>query len=183
MAQSTARSHHIDLYGPACKSKYAAGSHARATAVARELFGRQTRLFRGLGAARGTKNAQSAARSHQIDLCGPACKSKYAAGRPAKTSSSCEGAILPANSSFSRVGSRKRHEKRVAGHNLLHTRMPLTSMVLPANLNMQLGALREQQRLWDNCFAEKRKLRDPENVCRLRKSTHALTVQNARCKM
>ena len=62
-AQSAAHSPHIGLYGSACKSKCAAGSPAWAIAAARELFCRKARHFRarnfrGLGAARDTRNAQ-----------------------------------------------------------------------------------------------------------------------------
>jgi len=67
-------------------------------------------------------------------------------------SSSCEGAVLLVNSSFSRVQSRKRHEKRAVGRSLLHNLITLASMVWTAALNMQLGALRDQQQLWENCF-------------------------------
>jgi len=49
-------------------------------------------------------------------------------------------------------------------------------MVLAAGLHIQLGTLREQPQLRGNCFAKKRKLRGPENACRLRKSAHALAA-------
>ena len=62
------------------------------------------------------------------------------------------GGSLAANSSFSRVRSRKRHEKRAAGHSLLHNLIALASMVRTATLNMQLGALRDQQQLRESCF-------------------------------
>ena len=58
-------------------------------------------------------------------------------------SSTCQGEVWRVSSSFSRVGSRKRHTKRAEGHSLLHNLITLTSRVLPAGLNMQLGALRE----------------------------------------
>jgi len=45
----------------------------------------------------------------------------------------------------SRVEGRKRHEKRAAGHSLLHTLISLISVVMPASLDMQLGALRERR--------------------------------------
>ena len=65
---------------------------------------------------------------------------------------SCDGGSLAVNSSFSRVRSRKRHEKRAAGHSLLHNLIALASMVRYATLNMQLGALCDQQQLRENCF-------------------------------
>ena len=68
------------------------------------------------------------------------------------SSSSCEGAVLLVNSSYSRDRSRKRHEKRAVGRSLLHNLITLASMVRTAALNMQLGALRDQQQLWENCF-------------------------------
>jgi len=40
-------------------------------------------------------------------------------------------------------------------HNLLHVLITLTSMVLPASLNMQLVDLRKQQHLRGSCFASK----------------------------
>ena len=58
------------------------------------------------------------------------------------------------NSSFSRDQSRKRHEKRAAGRSFLHNLITLASIVRTATLNMQLGALRDQQRLWENCFLQ-----------------------------
>ena len=63
------------------------------------------------------------------------------------------GPVSRANSSFSRVRSRKRREKRAVGHSLRHTVLPLASVVLPASLNVLLEALREQQQLRGNCFA------------------------------
>ena len=57
-AHPATHSHHIDFCGPACKSKYTTVNTSIATAPARELFCRQTRLFRGLGAARNSENAQ-----------------------------------------------------------------------------------------------------------------------------
>jgi hypothetical protein len=60
--------------------------------------------------------------------------------------------VSRANSSFSRVRSRERHEKRAAGHSLLHSLIALVSMVRSTTLNMQLGALRDQQQLRENCF-------------------------------
>jgi len=68
------------------------------------------------------------------------------------SSSSCERAVLLVNSSFSRDRSRKRHEKRAVGRSFLHNLITLASMVRTATLNMQLGALRDQQQLWENCF-------------------------------
>jgi len=68
------------------------------------------------------------------------------------SSSSCERAVLLVNSSFSRDRSRKRHEKRAAGRSFLHNLIKSASMVRTATLNMQLGALRDQQQLWENCF-------------------------------
>ena len=62
------------------------------------------------------------------------------------------GGSLAVNSSFSRVRSRKRHEKRAPGHSLLHNLIALASMVRYATLNMQLRALRDQQQLRENCF-------------------------------
>ena len=56
------------------------------------------------------------------------------------------------SSPFSRVRSRERHQKRAAGHNLLQTLVPLTSMVLPASLNEQPRALREKLQLRVSCF-------------------------------
>ena len=47
----------------------------------------------------------------------------------------------------------KRHGKRAAGHSLLHTLIISTSVVLPASLNMQLGAPREQQQLHKDVFS------------------------------
>jgi len=61
-------------------------------------------------------------------------------------SSTCKGEVLRVSSSFSRVGTRKRHTKRAEGHSLLHNLLTPTSRVLPAGLNMQLGALRELRR-------------------------------------
>ena len=61
--------------------------------------------------------------------------------------------VSRANSSFLRVRSRKRHEKRAVGHSLRHTVLPLASVVLPASLNVLLEALREQKQLRGNCFA------------------------------
>ena len=87
-----------------------------------------------------------------------------------------EGAVSRVDSSLSRVRSRKRQGKRAAGHRLLHTVVTWTSMVLAAGLHMHLGTLREQPQLRGNCFAKKRKLRGPENACRLRKSAHALAA-------
>ena len=66
--------------------------------------------------------------------------------------SNCERAVLVVNSSFSWDWSRKRHEKRAVGRRLLHNLIALASMVRTATLNMQLGALRDQQQLWENCF-------------------------------
>jgi len=68
------------------------------------------------------------------------------------SSSSCEKAVLLVNSSFSRDRSRKRHEKRAVGRSLLHNLITLVSMVRTATLHVQLGALRDQQQLWENCF-------------------------------
>jgi len=68
------------------------------------------------------------------------------------SSSSCERAVLLVNSSFSRDRSRKRHEKRAVGRSLLHNLITLASMVRTATLIMQVGALRDQQQLWENCF-------------------------------
>jgi len=68
------------------------------------------------------------------------------------SSSSCEKAVLLVNSSFSRDRSRKRHEKRAVGRSLLHNLITLASMVRTATLHVQLGALRDQQQLWENCF-------------------------------
>jgi len=68
------------------------------------------------------------------------------------SSSSCERAVLLVNSSFSRDRSRKRHEKRAVGRSLLHNLITLASMVRTATLNMQVGNLRDQQQLWENCF-------------------------------
>ena len=68
------------------------------------------------------------------------------------SSSSCERTVLLVNSSFSRDWSRKRHEKRAVGRSLLHNLIALASMVRTATLYMQVGALRDQQQLWENCF-------------------------------
>ena len=68
------------------------------------------------------------------------------------SSSSCERAVLLVNSSFSRDWSRKRHEKRAVGRSLLHNLITLASIVQTATLHVQLGALRDQQQLWENCF-------------------------------
>jgi len=68
------------------------------------------------------------------------------------SSSSYERAVLLVNSSFSRDQSHKRHEKRAVGRSLLHNLITLASMVQTATLNMQLGSLRDQQQLWENCF-------------------------------
>ena len=46
----------------------------------------------------------------------------------------------------------QRHEKRAVGRSLLHNLIALASMVRTATLNMQLGVLRDQQQLWENCF-------------------------------
>ena len=62
------------------------------------------------------------------------------------------GGSLAVNTSFSRVRSRKRHEKRAPGHSLLHNLIALASMVQFATLNMQLGALRDQRQLRESCF-------------------------------
>jgi len=75
----------------------------------------------------------------------------HAVGSPV-SSSSCERAVLLVKSSFSRDRSRKRHEKRAVGCSLLHNLVILASMVRTATLNMQLGSLRDQQQLWENCF-------------------------------
>jgi len=64
--------------------------------------------------------------------------------------------VSRANSSFSRVKSRKRREKCAAGHSLRHTLLTLASKVLPANPSVLLGALREQQQLRGSYFAGKR---------------------------
>ena len=77
---------------------------------------------------------------------------------------------------FSRVRSGKGQGNRLAGHSLLRTVVTLTSMVLAAGLNVQLGALREQPQLRGSCFARKHKLRRPDNTYTLRKSAHALAV-------
>ena len=68
------------------------------------------------------------------------------------SNSSCKRAVLLVNSSFSRDQTRKRHEKRAVGRSLLHNLITLASMVRTATLNMQLGALRDQQQLWENHF-------------------------------
>jgi len=70
------------------------------------------------------------------------------------SSCSCEGAVSLVDSSFSRVRSRKRQEKRAAGHSLLHTVVTWNSIALVAGLNMQLGALRKQPQLRGSCFAK-----------------------------
>jgi len=41
----------------------------------------------------------------------------------------------------------RRREKQEAGRNLLHNLTTMVSVVLPARLNMQVGAMREQQQL------------------------------------
>jgi len=115
------------------------------------MFDRQTHHFRGLGAARDAEDAQ------QGSLCGTLsshwplwfCLQIWVCcWEPCVSNSSCEGAILRESSSFSillfsRVGCRKRHEKRAAGHSLLHNLIALACMVQSATLNMQLGALRD----------------------------------------
>jgi len=68
------------------------------------------------------------------------------------SSRSCKRAVLVVDSSFSRDWSRKRHEKRAIGRSPLHNLITLASMVRNATLNMQLGNLRDQQQLWENCF-------------------------------
>ena len=50
---------------------------------------------------------------------------------PCVSSCSCEGAVSLVDSSFSRVRSRKRQEKRAAGHSLLHTVVTWNSIALP----------------------------------------------------
>jgi len=59
---------------------------------------------------------------------------------------------LAVNTSFSRVRSRKRHEKRAPGHSLLHNLIALASMVWFTTLDMQLGALHDQRHLRESCF-------------------------------
>jgi len=66
------------------------------------------------------------------------------------SSSSCERAVLLVNSSFSRDQSRKRHEKHAVGRIFLHNLITLAPMVWTATLNMHLGALPNQQQLWEN---------------------------------
>ena len=66
------------------------------------------------------------------------------------SSSSCERAVLLVNSSFSRDQSRKRHEKHAVGRSFLHNLITLAPMVWTATLNMHLGALPNQQQLWEN---------------------------------
>ena len=56
------------------------------------------------------------------------------------------------SSPFARVRGCERQQKGAAGHSLLHTLLPLTSMVLPASLNEQPRALREQLQLRGSCF-------------------------------
>jgi len=68
------------------------------------------------------------------------------------SSSSCKRAVLLVSSSFARDRSRKRHDKRAVGRSLMHHLITLASMVRTATLNMQLGAVRDQQQLWENCF-------------------------------
>jgi len=59
------------------------------------------------------------------------------------------------NSSFSRVNSRKRRLNGAVGHGLRHTLLTLAFRVLSANVNVLLGALREQQQLRKGCFVGK----------------------------
>jgi len=133
------------------------------TQATRGMFHGQTHHFRGLGAAyRDAKNAQ------QGKVCGTLssrwplwfCLQIWVCCRePCVSNSSCEGAVLResswfSSSWFSRVRSRKRHEKRAAGHSLQHSLIALASMVRSATLNMQVGALRDQQQLRENCFVK-----------------------------
>ena len=62
------------------------------------------------------------------------------------------GGSLAVNTSFSRVRSCKRHEKRAPGHSFLHNLIALASMVRFTTLNMQLGAIRDQRQLRESCF-------------------------------
>ena len=62
------------------------------------------------------------------------------------------GGSLAVNSSFSRVRSRKRHEKRAPGHSLLHNLIALASMVRFKTLNMQLRALCDKRQMRESCF-------------------------------
>jgi len=98
------------------------------------------------------------------------------------SSSSCERAVLMVNSSFSRDWSHKRHEKRAVGRSLLHNLITLASMVRTATLNMQLGALRDQQQLWENCFLKmfvRRRLWKDANPLKRRKQPN-VRAQRAR---
>ena len=76
-----------------------------------------------------------------------------------------ERAVLLVNSS-SRDWSHKRHEKRAVGRSLSHNLITLASMVRTATLNMQLGALRDQQQLWENCFLKNVRAQEALERCK-----------------
>jgi len=71
------------------------------------------------------------------------------------------------NSSFSSVIGHKTREKSATGHCSRQNIIASASTVLPAILNVRLGALREQQQLREGCFPEMvmhRGLEPPSNV-------------------
>jgi len=70
------------------------------------------------------------------------------------------------NSSFSNVIGHKTRNKKAAGHCSRQNIITSASTVLPAILNVRLGALREQQQLHEGCFPEmimQRGLEPPSN--------------------
>jgi len=74
--------------------------------------------------------------------------------------------VSRANSSFSSVIGHKTRQKQAAGHCSRQNIITSASTVLPAILNVRLGALREQQQLREGCFPEmimQRGLEPPSN--------------------
>ena len=70
------------------------------------------------------------------------------------------------NSSFSSVIGYKTRQKKAAGHCSRQNIITSASTVLPAILNVRLGALREQQQLREGCFPKmimQRGLEPPSN--------------------
>ena len=89
------------------------------------------------------------------------------------------------------VRSRKRNEKRTEWHSLLHALITLTSMVLPANLNMQLGVMREQQQLRGSCLVgkfvffegwEPQEARKTRSRAKSAAHSHAIDLYGPACK-